>query len=100
MNQKHQQNKYHVSVNASLMIANETQIKSGTMINVAVSVKIQKSIICSNKSYLGSCYTSSCKNGKYLGSIIDNSVDISDDIKDTTKTVPTKMYKVYKMLKK
>ena len=34
--------------------------------------------------------TCSCKNGKYLGSIIDDSVITCDEIIDTTETVPTK----------
>ena len=34
--------------------------------------------------------TCSCENGKYLGSIIDNSVITCDEIIGTTKTVPTK----------
>ena len=64
---------------------------------------MQKSIRVSSaqkKIHIWNPATSSCKHRKYLGSIIDNSVDISDDITDTTKTVPTKMYKIYKMLKK
>ena len=98
MYQKQQQNNYHASENISLMVANVTQIKSGAMINAGVSAKIQK-ISSVQKNYIWDPATCSCKNGKYWISVIDNSVDTSDDIIDTIKTVPTKMYKIYKMLK-
>ena len=42
------------------------------------------------KSYFWNPATCSCENGKYARSIIDNSVITCDEIKDTTKTVPTK----------
>ena len=40
------------------------------------------------KLYFESC-TCSCKNGKYLASIIDNSVVTCDEIIEETKTVKT-----------
>ena len=49
MNKKHQQNIYHVHVNVNLMVENVIQIKTGTTINVDVSVKIHKNIRCVKK---------------------------------------------------
>ena len=40
---------YHANVNASLTVANVTQIKIRIMINVGVSGKIQKSKMCEKK---------------------------------------------------
>ena len=40
---------YHANVNASLTVANVTQIKIRIMINVGVSVEIQKSKMCAKK---------------------------------------------------
>ena len=42
------------------------------------------------KGYIWSLATCSCKNGKCLASIIDNSLIRCDEIIETTKTVPTK----------
>ena len=42
------------------------------------------------KSYIWNLVTCSCKNCKYLGSIIDNSVGICDEIIDTTRAIPAK----------
>ena len=49
---KHKQNIYHVSVNVNLIIENVIQIKSGITINVGVSAKSQKNIMCVKKLYL------------------------------------------------
>ena len=56
------------------------------MINVDASVK---SILC-GKNYIWNPATCRCENGKYLASIIDNSVITCDKIIDgeETKTVP------------
>ena len=56
------------------MVENITRIKSGIAINVGVSVKIRKNIMCTKKVYLESCYICSYENGKHLGSIIGNLV--------------------------
>ena len=40
MNQKHDQNIYHTNVNANSIAENVIQIKSGTTVNVGVTVKI------------------------------------------------------------
>ena len=42
------------------------------------------------KNYIWNPARCSCENGKYLGDIIDDSVIISYEIIDTTKTVPRK----------
>ena len=41
------------------------------------------------KNYIWNPATCSCKNGKYLGSIADDSAATCDEIIATTKTVPT-----------
>ena len=75
------------------MVENVTQIKSGTKINVGVSAKIQGNIMCVKKFLnIGNSATYSCRNDKYLGSIIDDSVITCDEIVDTTKTVSTKIF--------
>ena len=44
----------------------------------------------SEKGYIWNPTTCGCENGKYLASIIDNSVITRDEIKDAeTKTIPT-----------
>ena len=44
------------------------------------------------KDYIWNSVTCSYKNGKYLRSITDGSVDICDKIIDTTKAVPKKLF--------
>ena len=46
----------------------------------------------SKKDYIWNPVTYSCENSKYLANIIDNSVIICDQIIDTTKAVPRKMF--------
>ena len=56
-----------------------------------MNVKIQKKKHCGcKKNYTWNPATCSCKNGKFIGSIIGDSVVLWDEIIDTTKTVPTK----------
>ena len=50
------------------------------------------SCLC-QKSYFWNPATCSCENGKYAGSITDNSVITCDEIIDTTKKVPTNFNK-------
>ena len=59
------------------MVENVIQIKNGIMINAEASVK---NIIYVKKDYIWNPATCSCKNGKYLASIIDNSVIMCDEI--------------------
>ena len=40
-----------MNVNVSWMVKNETQIKSGIAINVGMSVKIHKNIMCAKKIF-------------------------------------------------
>ena len=54
-----------------------------------MSVKILKKMICAKKDYISNPTVSSCENGKYLGSIIDDSVIMCDGILKETKTTPT-----------
>ena len=68
---------YHANVNISLVEENVIQINGGIAINVDVSVK---NIIFVRKNYIWNPATCSCKNGKYLTSIIDNSVIKCDEI--------------------
>ena len=50
--------------------------------------------MCFKKYYIWNPDTCSCKNGKYLACIVDNSVITWDEIVNTTKTVPTKIVPV------
>ena len=71
------------------MVENVTQIKSGITINIVVRVKIWKSIMCAKKNYIWNPTTCSCENGKYLASIIDDSVISFDEMVEETKNIPT-----------
>ena len=66
-----------------------TSIKSVIMISACVTVKIRKNIIHAEKGYIWNPATRSSKNGKYLATIIDDSVITWDEIIEKTKTVPT-----------
>ena len=44
---------YHANVNINSTVENVTQIKSGTTINVGVTIKIRQNIICAKKIILG-----------------------------------------------
>ena len=85
MNQKNGQSIYHANVNINLIVEKGIQIKSGIMINVDVSVDVYVSV-----DYIWKPATCCCKNGKYLGSIIDDSVISCDEIIEKIKTVPIK----------
>ena len=45
--------RYHVNVNVNLMVENVTRIKSGIIINVFVSAKIQKNIMHAKRIIFG-----------------------------------------------
>ena len=90
MNQKHYHSIYHVNVNANLIVQNVTQIKFGIMINLCGSVKIKKSIVYPKKDHIWNPTTYSRKNGKYLTSIIDDSVITYDEIINRAKAAKTK----------
>ena len=53
MDQKQQQNIYHVNLNANLMVGNIIQIRSGTAINANENEKIQKNIMLTKKIIFG-----------------------------------------------
>ena len=59
--------------------------KKHIICNVGVSVKVQKNSFVWKRLYPTTC---SCKNCKYVESIIDNSVITCNETIDTTKTVP------------
>ena len=61
------------------MVENVIQIRSGITINVGASVK---NIIYVKKNYIQNPDTCSSKDGKYLASIIDDSVILCDEIID------------------
>ena len=70
------------------MIENEIQINSGTIMNVNVRVKILNSI-CLQKNYIWNAATCNCENGKYVGSVTDNSMIRCDEIIEEIKTIQT-----------
>ena len=59
-----------------------TQIKNGIMISVGVIAKIQRNILCGKNNYIWNPGTCSCENGKYVGSIIDDSMITFDKNKN------------------
>ena len=75
-----------ISLN-NLMAANITQIKNGITKNGNVSVNIQKNIKCEKKNYIWNPAACSCENGKYLESIIDDSVITCDEIINASGSV-------------
>ena len=72
MNQKHQKNIYHPNVNVTVMVKNVIQIKIGITINVHVNASLRKNNAW--KDYIWNPSTCTCENGKYLESIIGDSV--------------------------
>ena len=53
MNRKHQQSIYHTNANVNLIVKNVIQIKNEIMINVIVSVRVWKCIMCAKKIIFG-----------------------------------------------
>ena len=49
MNQKHQPKMYHANININLMVKNVIQIKIRITINIDVSAKFRKNIMCAKK---------------------------------------------------
>ena len=80
MNQKHGQSLYHANLNVNLMEENVIQINVGITINVDVSVK-NVIYVKNYDDYVWNRTTCSCENGKYLASIMDDSVIMCDVIK-------------------
>ena len=54
------------------------------MINIYVSVKIQNNMCAESIYYVQNPAKFSCENGKYLGSIVNDSVVICDEFMGTT----------------
>ena len=89
---QYDQSIYHANVNVNLMIEDVIQIRSGITMCLDASAKNIENCCIWNTA------TCSCKYGKYLGSIIDDSVITCDEIIDTetkpydeqTKTVTKK----------
>ena len=74
-----------------MVIKNVTQIKSGIWINVYVRAKSEKKNMCAKTYiYIWNPNTCTCENGKYLGSIINDSLITCDEIIEATKAIPTK----------
>ena len=77
-----------MNVNVTLMVENVIQIISRIMIQEDASAKGN---IYIKKDYIWNPFTCSCQSGKYLASIIDNSVITCDEIiEEEIKTITTK----------
>ena len=74
---QYDQSIYHANVNVNLMIEDVIQIRSGITMCLDASAKNIENYCIWNTA------TCSCKYGKYLGSIIDDSVITCDEIIDT-----------------
>ena len=59
------------------------------MINVDVSVKHSRKIVC-EKGYIWNPTTCSCESGRYVKGVVDDSVIKCDEIIETTKSNMTK----------
>ena len=70
---------YHANVNVNFLEENIIQIKSRITINVDVGGKEHH---VQGKDYIWNPARCSCKNGKYLTSILDDSVMTCDEIRD------------------
>ena len=65
-------------------------VKNVITINVGVIGRIKKNIMGAKNICIWNPATCSCENGKYVESIIDNSVVMCDGIMEETKTIPIK----------
>ena len=90
MNRKQKQNIHHANLNVNLMVEDVIQIKSRIIKNANVSAKILKRRSYFRKDYVWNLTTYTYENGKYLESIIAESVTACDEIIEMTKTIPTK----------
>ena len=64
------------------MVESVIQVKSRTTTKVGASVTIQRKHCTCKKNYIWNPATCSCKTGKYLASITDDSVITCDEIID------------------
>ena len=90
MNQKQKQNIHHANLNVNLMVEDVIQIKSRIIKNANVSAKILKRRSYFRKDHVWNLTTYTYESGKYLESIIAESVTACDEIIEMTKTIPTK----------
>ena len=72
-------------MNVNSIVENITRIKIRITINVDASVRTPKNVVLEKKVYISNPATCSCKNGKYLASMIDDSVIKCDDILNKTE---------------
>ena len=79
-----------MQVNVYLLVENVIQIKIGITVNGDVSAKIRENITCAKKIIFGILVCVLGKSGKYLGSIICDSVIRCDETMKATKTFPIK----------
>ena len=70
-----------MNVNVDLLEEIEIQINAGIMVNVNMSI-CKKRHLC-EKDYVWNHATCNCENGKYLASIMDNSVTICDEVAES-----------------
>ena len=89
----------HANVNVNLMAENVTQIKSEITVNVVASVEIRKNMRA-KKIIFGIPATCTCKNGKYVGNIIGDSVITCDEIIEATKSTSTEIVPAKSISKK
>ena len=75
-------------MNVSLIVKNVTGIKSGIMISVSASKNLKEHRVC-KKWYFWNPARCSFENGKYAEIIIGDTVGISDEIIDATKSTST-----------
>ena len=68
------------------MVESVIQIKSGITITVDATVKIKKKIRVQENNYIWNPVTCSCKNDKYLASIIDDSMITCNEVIGETKS--------------
>ena len=67
------------------MVENVIQVKMGIKKSIDVAAKIQENIMC-KKNYICNRSTCTYENGKYLGSIIDESVIMCDKIRNAVQS--------------
>ena len=80
-----------MNINVNLTVQDLIQIPSGITINKCwCEFKTLKNNRAWKKDYIWNPAISSCKNGKYLASIMDDSIITCDEFTETTKSVPTK----------
>ena len=80
----------YIHTNVKMVVKKVIQTKSGITVNVDVSVKILKNVICAIKYYLWNPTTCNCENGQYAASIYHVWWNYIFEKIVPTKAVPTK----------